>query len=173
MLQAVLNHPRANEVLQQAGVDMSSLNQTSDEMNTSLAAFREDGTNGRHNLRFIREATQASAARAAGDFDDYENAQFAAWLEADQASGAVGENQQVNHRSTHVFRLEQTNSLPNQSGTENGSTDNLGTSVDGRNASQNKRKSSEEENENESGGESDGSYRPARRDRKSAKKRRL
>lgn len=51
-------------------------NLTSDEINTDFARFQENGRAGRYDQEWQRQALAASERRAAGDMDEYQEAQF-------------------------------------------------------------------------------------------------
>lgn len=51
-------------------------NLTSDEINSDFARFQENGRAGRYDPEWQRQALAASERRAAGDMDEYQDAQF-------------------------------------------------------------------------------------------------
>lgn len=83
-MQAVLSHPKAQEVLRNAGLD-PNIYQLPD-FATAAARFKEDGRSGRHDPEWLRQALEASERRVAGDFDEYHQARFEQeWLSLEES----------------------------------------------------------------------------------------
>ncbi|RDW70430.1 hypothetical protein BP5796_08827 [Coleophoma crateriformis] len=83
-LKAVLSHPKAQEVLRAAGLDCDIYKLP--DFATAAARFKEDGSSGRHDPEWQRQALEASERRAAGEFDAYHKERFEQeWLGLDDS----------------------------------------------------------------------------------------
>ncbi|TAQ90701.1 hypothetical protein B7494_g993 [Chlorociboria aeruginascens] len=70
-LKAMLQLPETERALESEDCAFKFSEVNSDELATAAAAFKEDGRNGFNEPEWMRQASEASKARAAGNFDDY------------------------------------------------------------------------------------------------------
>ncbi|KAI9641355.1 hypothetical protein NHQ30_010157 [Ciborinia camelliae] len=83
--QAVLAHPLAKQTMVDQGEPYPFDQMTGDEVATTAADFKLDGTYGRFDSSWMAQAIEASQTRASGGYDAYLENQFAEnWAEDDE-----------------------------------------------------------------------------------------
>ncbi|ESZ92971.1 hypothetical protein SBOR_6637 [Sclerotinia borealis F-4128] len=84
-IKAVITHPLAKQTMVEQGEPYPFDHMTGDEIATTAADFKIDGTYGRFEPDWISQALVASETRASGGYDDYLAAQFAKhWAEDEE-----------------------------------------------------------------------------------------
>ncbi|KAF7865943.1 hypothetical protein EAF04_006107 [Stromatinia cepivora] len=84
-IKAVLTHPMAKQTMVDQGEPYPFDQMTANEVATTVAEFKSDGTYGRFDSDWMAQAIEASQIRASGGYDAYLNSQFAEnWGEDDQ-----------------------------------------------------------------------------------------
>lgn len=84
-IKAVLTHPVAKKTMVDQGEPYPFDQMTANEVSTTVADFKSDGTCGRFDSDWMVQAIEASRIRASGGYDAYLNSQFAEnWGEDDE-----------------------------------------------------------------------------------------
>ncbi|TGO53020.1 hypothetical protein BCON_0131g00190 [Botryotinia convoluta] len=85
-IKAVLTHPLTKQTMAEQGEPYPFDEMTGDEIATTAADFKSDGSYGRFDPDWIEQAIEASQIRASGGYDAYLDSQFAEnWAEDEEA----------------------------------------------------------------------------------------
>ncbi|CAD6445015.1 eec09304-bc5d-48c9-9b00-ced93689fa13 [Sclerotinia trifoliorum] len=100
-IKAVLTHPMARETMVDQGAPYPFDQMNANEVATTVADFKSDGTCGRFDLDWIAQAIEASRIRASGGYDAYLNSRFAENWGEDDEGVSDEEMEDVNDEAKH------------------------------------------------------------------------